>query len=93
MADTDDTVTTLRRLRAEAAGFCALVEVLGQDEEFRLTPLRLMWVFQEAFGLHRVQFRDHLLECLGPDLRPLVPEEEVDRRAEELLSRCVTRER
>ncbi|MEU2160727.1 hypothetical protein QRN89_18890 [Streptomyces chengbuensis] len=93
MSDTDDAVRALRRLRAEGAGFSALIEALRRDDGFRLTPLRLMWAFQEAFGLPWVQFRDHLLECLGPDLRPLVPEEEVERRAEELLSRYMTRER
>ncbi|WP_254708791.1 hypothetical protein [Streptomyces lunaelactis] len=93
MLDADDMVRTLRRLRAEGAGFCAPIEALRRDEEFRLTPLRLMWAFQEALGLPWVQFRDHLLECLDADLRPLVPEDEIDRRAEALLSRYVTGER
>ncbi|WP_433571985.1 hypothetical protein [Streptomyces sp. CA-251247] len=92
MSDVEETVETLRKMRAEGAGFLVMIEALRRDESFRLTPVRLMWVFQEAVGLPWPQFRDGLLEYLDDDLRPLVPEEEFERKAEELLGRHVTRE-
>ncbi|MEV6784359.1 hypothetical protein [Streptomyces sp. NPDC051098] len=79
-------------MRLEGAGFLVMIEALRRDESFRLTPLRLMWAVQEATGLPWMEFRDGLLEYLDDDLRPLVPEGEFERKAEELLARHVTRE-
>ena len=64
MSDVEETVETLRKMRAEGAGFLVMIEALRRDESFRLTPVRLMWVFQEAVGLPWPQFRDGLLEYL-----------------------------
>lgn len=86
-------VARLRRMAAEGAGLLTMIEALRHEESVRLSPARLMWAFQEALGVPWVEFRDHLLELFDPDLRPLVPEDEVERRAGELLSRYVTPER
>ncbi|MET9667413.1 hypothetical protein ABZY19_18775 [Streptomyces sp. NPDC006475] len=81
----------IRRMAAEGAGLVAMIEMLRRDEDFRLTPLHLLRILGEGVGIPWTESRV-LLEFFDPDLRPLVPEDEVDRRAEELLSPYVTRE-
>ncbi|WP_405599176.1 hypothetical protein OG741_18245 [Streptomyces sp. NBC_01410] len=78
-------------MAAEGAGLLAMIETLRLDEEFRLTPLHLLRILDEAVGIPWTESRV-LLEFFDPELRPLVPEDEVDRRAEALLSPYVTRE-
>ncbi|MGW1492529.1 hypothetical protein [Streptomyces sp. NPDC002402] len=78
-------------MAAEGAGLLAMIETLRLDEEFRLTPLHLLRILDEAVGIPWTESRV-LLEFFGPELRPLVPGDEVDHRAEALLSPYVTRE-
>ncbi|MEV3993864.1 hypothetical protein AB0J57_33790 [Streptomyces sp. NPDC049837] len=79
-------------MATDGAGLLALIEALRRDDTFHLTPLHLLRVLDEAFGIPLPESRG-LLEFFGPDLRPLVPEAEADRRAEALLSRYVARAR
>ncbi|MFE3329316.1 hypothetical protein [Streptomyces sp. NPDC059176] len=78
-------------MAAEGAGILAVIEMLRGEEGFRLTPLHLLRILDEALGIPWTESRA-LLEHFDPDLRPLDPPDEIDRRAGELLSRYVTRE-
>lgn len=41
----------MRRMAAEGAGLLAMIETLRLDEEFRLTPLHLLRILDEAVGI------------------------------------------
>ncbi|WP_240980828.1 MULTISPECIES: hypothetical protein [Streptomyces] len=90
--DTDKTVENLRAMAAEGAGLLAMIEALRSDETFTLTPLHLLRVLNEAFGIPLRESRT-LLEFFDPDLRPLVPDAEADRRAAAVLAPYVSRGR
>ncbi|MEU0741178.1 hypothetical protein [Streptomyces sp. NPDC006134] len=90
--DENKTVENLRTMAAEGADLLAMVEALREDEAFRLTPLHLLRILDEAFG---IPFRESraLLEIFDPGLRPLVPEAEVVRRSEAVLAPYLPRAR
>ncbi|SDM31138.1 hypothetical protein SAMN05444921_106214 [Streptomyces wuyuanensis] len=81
----------VRRMATEGAGLLAVIEMLRNDAEFRLTPLHLLRILGEAVGVPWTESRV-LLEFFDPELRPLVPEDEIERRAEELLAPYVAAE-
>jgi hypothetical protein len=83
-------VVNLKRAAEEGAGLLAMIQELRGDATFRLTPLQFVRALIEAFGMPLPEALT-LLEGLDPDLWPLVPAAEVDRRAAAVLSRYVTR--
>ncbi|MGA5421043.1 hypothetical protein [Streptomyces lavendulocolor] len=82
-------MVNLKRAAEEGAGLLAMIQDLRDDATFMLTPLQFVRALIEAFGMPLPEALT-LLEGLGPDLWPLVPAAEVDRRAETVLSRYVT---
>lgn len=61
----------IRRIAAEGAGLLAMIETLRLDEEFRLTPLHLLRILDEAVGIPWTESRV-LLEFSDPELRPFL---------------------
>lgn len=71
-------------MAADGAGLLEMIEALRSDETFTLTPMRLLRVLDEALGIPWTDSRD-LLEHFDPELRPLAPAEDIDRRFTALL--------
>ncbi|WP_097866113.1 hypothetical protein [Streptomyces sp. rh34] len=82
----DKPIEDLREMAAEGAGVIAMIESLRGAEDFTLTPLRLLLALEEAFGIPWTEARD-LLVSLDPDLHPVGPAEDVERRFVALLER------
>ncbi|KAA0931929.1 hypothetical protein [Streptomyces apricus] len=82
----DEVTEDIRELAADGAGLLAMIEALRGDEGFTLTPLRLLLALDKALGIPWTEARD-LLGLLDPDLRPIGPAEDVEKRFTALLQR------
>ncbi|MFG2608646.1 MULTISPECIES: hypothetical protein [Streptomyces] len=82
----DEATEDIRRLAADGAGLLAMIEALRDNEGFTLTPLRLLLALDKAFGIPWTEARD-LLVLLDPDLRPIGPAGDVEKRFTALLRR------
>ncbi|MEW2169052.1 hypothetical protein AB0935_03700 [Streptomyces sp. NPDC007027] len=82
----DEAAKGMRQLAADGAGLHAMIEALRDSEGFTLTPLGLLLALDEAFGIPWTEGRD-LFVLLDPDLRPIGPAGDVEKRFTALLRR------
>jgi hypothetical protein len=81
----DSVAGAVDRMVDSGCDLVELIEYLRAHETFRLSPLRLMRILDEAAGIPWTTYRREFGSMFDPDLRPLTSQAEIEARWQAVL--------
>jgi len=82
----DSAASAVNRMVDRGCDLLELIEFLRAHETFRMSPLRLMWILDDAAGIPWTTTRQEFGSMFDPDLRPLTSQTEIEARWQKLLN-------